>query len=226
MEEMHARTCALLGEEGLARLAAARVLLLGVGGVGSYTAEVLARTGVGHVTLVDPDNVAASNINRQLPATHKTVGRPKVQVMQERMEEIAPHMTVEALPLFVLPGNIGELRLTTYDYIIDAIDTVSAKLALIGKACELNIPMVSALGAGNKLDGSRFRLGDIYETKACPLARVLRRELRKMGVPRHRVVWSDEEAVSQAGPPGSLAFVTGAAGMLLAQEAVMTLVRK
>ena len=227
------RTALLLGEEGVHRLEKSRVAVFGIGGVGGYVAEALARSGVGSLDLIDKDDVSLSNINRQILALHSTVGRLKVDVMKERILDINPEAQVHTYPCFFLPDTAGDFDFSQYDYVVDAVDTVSAKIALILKAKEAGVPVISSMGAGNKLDPSRFEVADIYETSVCPLARVMRRELKKRGVDRLKVVYSREEARmpleirkdKESGKitPGSLAFVPSAAGLLLAAEVVMDL---
>lgn len=226
----------LLGEDGLERLDAARVLLFGVGGVGGFVAEALARAGVGTITLVDRDVVSLSNINRQIVALHSTVGQPKAEVMRRRILDINPDCRVTALELFYLPETAGQVPFEGYDYIIDAVDNVTAKLSIIQRACELGIPVLSSMGTGNKLDASRLRIADLAETRVCPLARVVRRELRARGIEHIRVLYSEEEprapravpAADAALPagrtaPGSVSFVPSVAGLLIAGEVVQTL---
>ena len=220
MNEQFSRTALLLGEEGTARLAAARVAVFGVGGVGSFAAEALARAGVGAIDLIDNDTVSLSNLNRQLVALHSTIGQPKVNVMRERISDINPACKAEAHCCFFDETTIDQFDFTAYDYVIDAIDTVRSKLLLI-KACnEVGTRIISCMGAGNKLDPTRFEAADIYETSVCPLARVMRQELRKMGVAKLRVVYSREEPVTSARPPGSISFVPSAAGLILAGEVI------
>lgn len=215
----------ILGEESTKKLKDKNVILFGLGGVGSYTAEALARAGIGKITIVDNDCVSVTNINRQLCALHSTVGRPKVDVVKERILDINPECKVTALQKFCLPENADEFKLSDYDYIADAIDTVSAKIDLAVRAQELSVPMISCMGTGNKLDPTRFTVSDIFKTSGCPLCRVMRSELRKRGVKKLCVVWSDEEPVKPAKTdensgkrqtPGSLPFVPGVAGMIMA----------
>ncbi|MBE5786744.1 MAG: tRNA threonylcarbamoyladenosine dehydratase [Clostridiales bacterium] len=225
------RSALLLGEEAIARLHSAHVALFGVGGVGGACAEALARGGVGHITLVDDDTVSLSNINRQTAALHSTVGRPKVQVMKERILDINPQARVDALQLFFREENAADFDFTAFNYVVDAIDTVSAKVCLIERAHRLGVPIISALGAGNKLDPTRFRAADIYETTVCPLARVMRSQLKKRGIAQHRVVYSTEpplatkEIIVENGRhlPGSLSFVPPVMGMILAGEVIKDL---
>lgn len=233
MQEQFSRASLLLGEKALALLSRARVAVFGVGGVGSFAVEALARGGVGNLLLVDNDTVVLSNCNRQLHATAKTVGQYKTALMKSRVLEINPEAAVETLEVFCTPGNIPELLAGGFDYIIDAIDTVSAKLALIETAAALNIPLVSAMGAGNKLDPTRFQVADIYDTSVCPLCRVMRRELKKRGVKKLKVVYSTEEPAPLTAPqeeaygrhaPGSVSFVPPVMGMILAGEVIKDLI--
>ena len=182
-----ARTELLLGQTAMAHLFSARVAVFGIGGVGSFAAEALARAGVGALDLFDDDKVCLTNINRQLIATHKTIGKKKVEVMRERILEINPKCAVTAHECFYGADNAEEYDLSVYDYIVDAIDTVSSKLLLIERAFQANVPVISCMGAGNKLDPTRFTVADIYSTSVCPLARVMRRELKKRGIPALKV---------------------------------------
>lgn len=222
----------ILGENSTDNLKNKNVILFGLGGVGSYTAEALARAGIGRLTIVDSDVVSVTNINRQLCALHSTVGRPKVEVVRERILDINPKCEVTALQKFYLPENSEEFRLEQFDYIADAIDTVSAKIDLAVKSQELSIPMISCMGTGNKLDPSRFAVSDIFKTSGCPLCRVMRTELRKRGIKKLNVVWSDEipvkpsETSENSGKrqtPGSLPFVPGAAGLIMAGKIILDL---
>ncbi len=226
------RTERLLGPEAVDRLAAARVAVFGIGGVGSYAVEALARSGVGHLLLVDADRVIVGNLNRQIHATWASVGRPKVDVMRERVLAINPGADVETRQMFYLPENAGTLDLSRYDHLIDATDTVAAKIELAVRARACGVPLISCMGAGNKLDPARFEVGDIFSTSVCPLCRVMRRELRARGVPALRVVWSREPPLpavpadaSTGDPsvPGSLSFVPPVAGLIAAGEVVRRL---
>jgi len=231
MEEF-SRSALLLGNEAMERLAGAHVAVFGVGGVGAASVEALARGGVGRLTLVDDDVVSISNINRQFAAQHSTIGMPKAAVMRDRCLDINPSVQVEALQLFYQAETAHTIDLGAFDYIIDAIDTVSAKLLLIESAHRAGTPIISALGAGNKLDPTRFQVADIYETSVCPLARVLRSQLRKRGIAAHRVVYSTEvpmeplEQIQDRGRhlPGSLSFVPPVMGMILAGEVIKGLI--
>ena len=228
------RQMLLLGEESQKKLERSAVLLFGVGGVGSYVAEALARAGVGRITLIDPDEVALSNCNRQLAALHSTLGQKKAQVMARRIQDINPQCQAEALCLFYGPETRGQIRMTEYDYIVDAIDTVSSKLLLAEEAQRAGVPLIASMGTGNKLDPSRFRIGDISETSVCPLARVMRRELKARGIFHLEVLWSDEKPLTplsggEAPPPGrrqtpgSLSFVPSAAGLMIAGHVILRL---
>lgn len=199
MADQFARTRILLGGEAMEKLSGARVAVFGIGGVGGYVCEALARSGVGALDLIDSDKVSLTNLNRQIIATHETIGRYKTEVMQERILSINPQAVVKAYQCFFLPENAGQFPFASYDYVVDAVDTVTAKIALVLKAREENVPVISSMGAGNKLDASRFRVADIYETKVCPLARVMRRELKKRHVDHLKVVYSEEEPVSPRG---------------------------
>lgn len=237
MTEEFSRTELLLGPEAMARLHRAKVLVFGIGGVGAFVVEALARSGVGRLILVDHDTVSLSNLNRQIIATHETVGRRKVDVMKERILSINPAAEVEARVEFLTEETLDNFPLTTCDYIVDAIDTVSSKLALAQKAETLGVPLISCMGAGNKLDPSLFRFADIYETSVCPLARVMRRELKARGVKKLRVLYSVEppmkptipEMILRENPgkrqvPGSVAFVPSVAGLMIGGEVVKALI--
>jgi tRNA A37 threonylcarbamoyladenosine dehydratase len=229
MDRQFERTIRLVGEDAQKRLLASSAIVFGIGGVGSFVAEALARAGVGHLAFVDADAVDETNINRQLVATNETVGRAKCEVMRERALEINPHADVEAIRLFYDRQTAEAIDLTRYDYVVDAIDSVASKLLLIVNARAAGTPIISAMGCGNKLDPSRFRVADIYETKVCPLARVMRRELKKRGVKRLKVVYSDEEPISPAGDPrtpASISFVPSAAGLVIAGAVVRDLIGK
>ncbi len=232
MHSQFLRSEMILGENSTENLASKRVILFGLGGVGSYTAEALARAGIGSITLVDNDTVSVTNINRQLCALHSTVGKPKVDVVKERILYINPDCKVTALQKFYLPENADEFSLSDYDYIADAIDTVSAKIDLAVKSQALSVPLIACMGTGNKLDPSLFRISDIFKTSGCPLCRVMRTELRKRGVKKLNVVWSPEEPVKPAPTseetgkrqtPGSLPFVPGAAGLIMAGKIILDL---
>lgn len=232
MSEQLIRTEALLGKEAMRALAKSRVAVFGIGGVGGYACEALVRSGVGAFDLIDNDKVSESNLNRQIIATRATVGRFKTEVMKERMREICPEVAVRTCNRFFLPENADEFLFEEYDYVVDAVDTVTAKIGLVLKAKECGVPIISSMGAGNKLDGGKFAVADIYQTKVCPLARVMRRELKKRGVDKLKVVYSEEEPISpktvpadgeKRAAPGSVAFVPAVAGLLIAGEVVKDL---
>ncbi|MCQ2507435.1 MAG: tRNA threonylcarbamoyladenosine dehydratase [Dorea sp.] len=196
MESQFVRTELLLGSEAIEKLQKSRVAVFGVGGVGGYVCEALVRSGVGTFDLVDSDTVAFSNLNRQIIATRSTVGKYKVDVMKERMLDINPDAVVNTYRCFFLPENADTFPFEEYDYIVDAVDTVSAKIALVLKAQEAGVPIISSMGAGNKLDSTAFRVADIYQTNVCPLAKVMRRELKKRGVKKLKVVYSEEKPIT------------------------------
>ena len=218
----------LLGEEALHKLRSARVALFGIGGVGSFAAEALARGGVGHITLVDGDTLSITNINRQLIALHSTVGKEKTAVMAERIADISPETEVETYPVVYGAENRDLLDFSTYDYVIDAIDTVTSKLILIEEAKKAGVPVISCMGTGNKFHPERFEVTDISKTSVCPLAKVMRKELKVRGIKNVKVVYSKEEPQKPAESPetgkrqipGSLSFVPPVAGLLLAGEVI------
>lgn len=243
------RTELLLGKEGMERLKNARVAVFGVGGVGGYVCEALVRSGVGSFDLIDDDKVCLTNLNRQIIATRSTVGKYKVDVMKERMLDINPDVQVETYKCFFLPENADDFPFAEYDYVVDAVDTVTAKIELVMKCQSMGVPIISSMGAGNKLDASAFQVADIYKTKMCPLAKVMRRELKKRGVKKLKVVYSEEKptrpiedmAIScrthcicppgaahtcteRRDIPGSVAFVPSVAGLIVAGEVVKDLV--
>lgn len=235
MQERFSRTKLLVGEQGMERLSKARVAVFGVGGVGGYTVEALARSGVGTLDLIDNDRVSMSNINRQIIATTKTVGLYKVDVARDRILDIHPDAIVHTHKTFYMPDTAKQFDFTQYDYVVDAIDTVTGKIALVMQAQEAGVPIISSMGAGNKMDASAFMVSDIYKTAVCPLAKVMRRELKKRGIKRLKVVYSQEEPMvpKKAGPdemvpgrrqvPGSMAFVPSVAGLIIAGEVVKDL---
>ena len=226
MNEAFARTAMLLGEAGMARLERARVAVFGIGGVGGHAAEALARSGVGALELVDADVVSPSNLNRQIVALHSTVGMPKVEVAAARIHDINPDCEVTPHRVFFSPDTADRFDFARYDYVVDAIDTVTGKVQLIVRAKAAGVPIICAMGAGNKLDPTRFEVADIHKTEVCPLARVMRRECRRRGIRDVKVVYSREEPVQIAAPetgkpvPGSTAFVPAVAGLILAGEVV------
>ena len=235
VKEEHIRSAMLLGEDGIKNLTAAKVAVFGVGGVGGYVCEALARAGVGELHLFDNDVVSLSNINRQIVALHSTVGRPKVEVMRERILDINPDCKVVAHQVFYLPENADDFPLSDFDYIADAIDTVSAKIELAVRCAAANIPLVSAMGTGNKLDATRFTVTDLSKTSGCPLARVMRRELKARGIAHLKVVYSTEEAKKPIAPteeegaripPASLPYVPPVAGLIMAGEIIRAIAEK
>ncbi len=248
MLNQFSRTELLLGKESMNTLEQARVAIFGIGGVGGYTAEALVRSGIGHFDLIDDDKICLTNLNRQIIATRKTVGRYKTEVMKERILEINPQAEVEIHQCFYLPETKDQFDFTRYSYVVDAVDTVTAKLALVEQAQQAGVPIISSMGAGNKLDASQFKVADIYETSVCPLAKVMRRELKKRGVKKLKVVYSEEQplkpiedmAIScregcicppgaerkctqRRAIPGSTAFVPSVAGLIIAGEVVKDL---
>ena len=235
MHQEFSRTAMLIGDEAVARLNHCKVAVFGLGGVGSFVVEALARSGVGHLVLIDSDKVCLTNLNRQLLALHSTIGRPKVDVMRERIHDINPRIVVETHQVFYLPETSEGLLDPDLDYIVDAIDTVSAKIDLVVRAKAMGIPIISCMGAGNKLDPTRFEVADIYETSICPLSKVMRRELKKRQVDSLKVVYSKEEPIVldlQGTPvghhkrvPGSIAFVPSVAGLIMAGEVIKDLIR-
>ena len=238
MKEQFLRTAMLLGEEAVARLQKARVAVFGIGGVGGYTVEALARSGIGQLDLIDSDTVSVSNINRQILATHSAVGMPKVEAAKARVLDINPECIVRTHQVFYTPETADQFNFRNYDYIVDAIDTVTGKLALVQRAVEAGTPIVSCMGTGNKLDASAFQVADISKTSMCPLARIMRKELAKRGIKHLKVVYSQEEALSPTGweeeaaalgkrqIPGSVAFVPGAAGLILAGEVIKNIANR
>lgn len=233
--DQYERTRMLLGDEAMKKLRASRAAVFGVGGVGGYVVEALARSGVGALDLIDNDTVALTNLNRQIIATRDTVGRDKVDVAAERVKSIDPEIVVRTYKTCFLPETAGEFDFTQYDYVVDAIDTVAGKIALALAAQASGTPIIAALGTGNKLDPTKLEIGDIYSTSVCPLARVMRRELRRRGVKRLKVLWSreeplkplpSEEETERRGLPGSTAFVPSAGGLIIASEVVRDLLRE
>ena len=226
MREWLERTERLLGGAAMDRLEAARVAVFGVGGVGGHVAEALARSGVGALDLIDADDVALSNLNRQIIALHSTLGRPKVEVAAERIRDINPLCRVTPRKVFFTPETADQFDFSQYDYVADCIDSVAGKVQLIVSAKEARVPIICAMGAGNKLDPTRFEVADIHQTSVCPLARVIRRECRARGIRDVRVVYSKEEPIPSAPGlrgPGSNAFVPAAAGLIMAGEIVRAL---
>ena len=233
-EQAFSRSRMLLGSDNMERLRHARVAVFGVGGVGGYVVEALARTGIGALDLIDKDVVDVTNINRQIIATHSTVGQAKVEVARQRVSDINPDCRVQVHKTFYLPETAGQFDFSQYSYVVDAIDTVSGKLMLVEQAKAAGTPIICAMGAGNKLDPSGFRVADIYDTRVCPLAKVMRKELKKRGIDSLKVVYSEEEprqpVVSQTQPvpgkrqtPGSVAFVPSVVGLMMAGEVIKDL---
>ena len=232
MKEEFVRTAMLLGEEAIEKLQKARVAVFGVGGVGGYAVEALARCGVGALDLIDSDTVSRSNINRQILATYSTVGMLKVDAAKNRVLDINPDCVVTTYPIFYLPETAEQFDFTRYDYIVDCIDTVTGKLQLVERAVAAGTPIICSMGTGNKLDPSAFQVADISKTSMCPLARIMRKELKKRGINHLKVVYSQEEALTPVGTeeecallgkrqiPGSTAFVPGTAGLILAGEVI------
>lgn len=238
MADQYDRTRLLLGESGVNALKNARVILFGLGGVGGYTAEALARAGVGHLTLVDHDAVSLTNLNRQILATRSTVGQNKVEVAANRIRDIDPEIEVIACKTFYLLETAGEFDLAQYDYVVDAIDTVTGKLSLIAQAKAAGVPVISCMGTGNKLDATAFRVADISKTSGCALARIMRKECAKRGLKGVKAVYSEElplaieeteemilerEGSSRRSTPGSVSFVPGVAGLIMAGEVIKDL---
>lgn len=229
------RTEMLLGAQAVGRLREARVAVFGVGGVGGFAAEALVRAGVGSMDLIDNDTVALSNLNRQIIALHSTLGQSKVQAMARRLADINPEARIACHEMFYLPENAEEIDLSWFDYIIDAVDTVAAKLELITRASRLGVPIISAMGAGNKLDPTKIVITDIYKTNTCPLARVIRTQCKKRGIPSLKVAYSTEPALhpapceepsSRRATPGSVSFVPSVMGLIIAGEAVRDIIAR
>ena len=244
MPDQFSRTELLLGKPAMERLAGCRVAVFGIGGVGGYVCEALARSGVGALDLIDDDKVCLSNINRQIIATNKTVGQYKTDVMKERILDINPDAKVNTYRCFFLPENASDFPFDKYDYVVDAIDTVTAKIELVMQCQNSGVPIISSMGAGNKLDPTKFRVADIYKTQMDPLAKVMRRELKKRGIKKLKVVYSEEEPVvpdadsaenqvdagtarqgsKRRSTPGSTAFVPSVAGLIIAGEVIKDLI--
>lgn len=223
MKEQFSRTAQLLGNENVEKLFDKHVIVFGVGGVGGYVVEALARSGIGKISIVDNDVVNESNINRQIIALHSTVGMQKVEVLKNRILDINPECKVFVYNQFFLPENSNDFDFSIYDYVVDAVDTVTAKLEIIKKSKESNVPVISSMGTGNKLNPMGFKVSDISKTKVCPLARVMRNELKKRGISKVKCVYSEENPVIQTQTPASVAFVPSVAGLLIASEVVKDL---
>lgn len=239
MSEQLSRTELLLGNKAIECLKNSKVAVFGIGGVGGYVVEALARSGVGSLVLVDSDEVVLSNLNRQIIATRSTIGQYKVDAMKNRIMDINPECQVEARRCFYLPENKDEFDFSQYDYVVDAVDTVTAKIQIILEAKDHNVPVISSMGAGNKLNPAEFEVADIYETSVCPLAKVMRKEMKKRGVEHLKVVYSKEEPIkphgsleeeipagsSRRSTPGSIAFVPSVVGLIIASEVIKDLVK-
>lgn len=232
MQNPFSRLERILGPEAMARISACRVAVFGLGGVGGHAAEALVRSGIGALDLIDHDRISVSNLNRQIFAVHSTMGMLKVDAARARLLDINPELVLRTYPVFYLPENAGDFDLTVYDYIIDAVDTVTAKLTLAENAWHAGVPILSAMGTGNKLDPTAFEIADIYDTSVCHLARIMRKECRKRGIPHLKCLYSREEAIRPTGEepednrrqtPGSSAFVPGTAGLILASEVIKDL---
>ena len=231
--EQFSRTALLIGENGVEKLKKSRVAVFGIGGVGGYVVEALARSGVGALDLIDKDVVSESNLNRQIIALHSTIGKLKTVVASERARDINPDILVKTHDVFYLPETAKLFDFSSYDYVVDAIDTVSGKIALVEQAHKANVPIISAMGAGNKLDPTAFEVADVYKTSVCPLARVMRRELKKHGIERLKVVYSKEEPKEAKATdeetgkpiPASVAFVPSVVGLIIAGEVIKDLIK-
>lgn len=234
MEGIFDRTRIVLGDDAIDKLKRSHVAIFGVGGVGGYAIEAIVRSGVGEITIVDNDTVSPSNINRQIIALHSTIGEKKIDVAEKRIKDINPECIVHKSDSFFLPGMEEEFSFASFSYVVDAIDTVSGKIALIETANEYSIPIISSMGAGNKLDPTLFTITDIYKTNTDPLSRVMRRELKKRGIKKLKVVWSPEKPITpiktmeednskRRSTPGSVAFVPSVAGLIMAGEIIRTL---
>ena len=224
-ENRFSRTEALLGEQAMEKLKKARVAVFGIGGVGGHVVEALVRSGVGAVDIVDSDKVCLSNLNRQIIATESSIGKYKVDVMKERILDINPEAVVNVHKCFYLPEMKDEFDFSQYSYVVDAVDTVTAKIQLVMEAAEACVPIISSMGAGNKLDPTAFQVADIYKTSVCPLAKVMRRELKKRGIKKLKVVYSREQPVVKNAVPASVAFVPSVAGLITAGEVIKDLAK-
>ena len=224
MESQFSRTELLLGTDAIDKIKKSHIAIFGIGGVGGYAAEALARSGIGEFDLIDSDTVALSNLNRQIIALHSTINRPKVDVMKERILDINPSTKVNAIKCFYLPENKDDFDFSKYDYVVDAVDTVTAKLLIITQAKSAGVPVISCMGAGNKLNPAAFEVADIYKTSVCPLARVMRQECKKRSIKDLKVVYSKEKPVIKTdSAPGSCSFVPSVAGLIIAGEVIKDL---
>lgn len=224
MEDMFSRTISLLGEENAEKLKNSCVAVFGLGGVGSYAVEALARAGIGSLLLIDGDVISKSNINRQLYALHSTVGADKTELAKNRCLDINPNIKINAVKIFVTEENITELPLEKCSYVLDAIDDVRAKKSLILRCRKLNIPIICSMGTGNKINPSRLKITDIYSTSVCPLARVMRHDLKQLGVEKLKVLYSDEQPKVSCRPPASISFVPSVAGLMIAGEVIRDII--
>lgn len=225
MKKEFERTASLLGENAIKKLQQSSVAVFGIGGVGGYVVEALARSGIGFIDLFDNDTVSLSNINRQIIATQKTIGKLKVNVAKERILDINPDCIVNCYNVFFTAENSSDFDFSKYDYIVDAIDTVSSKIELVKKSQDENVPIISSMGTGNKICPNKFEVADIYKTSVCPLARVMRYELKKQGVKKLKVVYSKELPVVKLQTPASCSFVPSSAGLLIASEVIKDLIK-
>ena len=225
MHPQFSRTQILLGDEAMEKLHRARVAVFGIGGVGGYTAEALVRSGIGAIDLIDPDDVSVTNINRQLFATHSNVGKPKVEVARQRLLDINPNAEIQLHPVFYTPETADQFDFTQYDYIVDAIDTVTGKLCLAEQAFAAGTPIISCMGTGNKLDPTRFEVADIYKTSVCPLARAVRTQLKKLGIDKVDVLFSKETPISVGSrSPASICYMPSAAGLIIAERIIKKII--
>ena len=228
MENQFTRTELLIGQDALNKLSKTHIAIFGIGGVGGYVVEALARAGVGNLDLIDNDEVSVTNINRQIFALHSTIGKPKVEIAKERVLDINPEISIRTFKTFFEPKTSKEFDFTKYDYIIDAIDSVTGKIELVLKAKEVNVPIISCLGTGNKLHPEKFEISDIYKTSVCPLAKVMRTELKKRGIKKLKVLYSKENPIKQSGQriPSSISFVPPVAGLIIAGEVIKDLIKE
>lgn len=226
MSEKFIRTENLIGKENLDKLKNSHIAIFGIGGVGGYVTEALVRAGVGKIDIIDNDTISESNINRQIIATTKSVGKFKVDVMKERILEINPNVQVNTFNILYLPNTANQFDFTKYDYIIDAVDNVTAKIELVIRANYSNVPIISSMGTGNKLDPTAFEVSDIYKTEVCPLAKVMRLELKKRGIKKLKVVYSKEKPITNQRPPASISFVPSVAGLIIASEVVKDIIKE
>lgn len=225
MNEQFSRTAQLIGEENVKNLFSKHIIVFGCGGVGGFVVEALARSGIGKISLVDNDSVNISNINRQIIALHSTVGKQKVDVLKNRILDINPNCQVFTFNTFFLPENSHSFDFSQYDYVVDAVDTVTAKIEIIKKSKDANVPIISSMGTGNKLNPLAFKVADISKTNVCPLARVMRNELKKRGISKVKCIYSEELPVIQTQTPASIAFVPSVAGLLIASEVIKDLMK-